>query len=52
MIKSRQINTSGRKHQDEYSSCGTENEEEKCVQETKSQFNQAVYNSDSAVKIE
>lgn len=52
MIKNREKNTSGRKHQDVYSSCGTENKEEKCVQETKTQYNETAYNSDSTVKIE
>lgn len=52
MIKSREINTSGRKHQDDYSSCYTENEEEKCVLQTKPQYNQAAYKNDSAIKIE
>lgn len=52
MIKSREINTSGRQNQDEYSSCCTENEEEKCVLETKPQYNQAAYKNDSTIKIE
>lgn len=52
MIESREMNTSGIKHQDQYSSCCTENEEGKCEMETKLKYNQAACKNDSTIKIE